>query len=279
MMMIARPALLTCLLTLVVAAPIALMELSRTPVEPREVHTVASRLADFGPAARARLTSAFGRAGVPYPPARLRLAAFKQEGRLDLYAAADAHGRALRFIKSYDVSAGPQPMQAAYRGPKLAEGDRRTPEGLYRLEGLNPNSIEHVSIRIGYPNRQDRARAEADGRALDRLGGDVMLHGGGPGGSEGCLKLTDREVEELFTLLADARADAARAGRPLPADILIAPYDFRLTAPDHDVLESARLDQTLPLWAPALYQEIDRSLADLPTAEPGARFRTWLAAD
>ena len=62
MMMIARPALLTCLLTLVVAAPIALMELSRTPVEPREVHTVASRLADFGPAARARLTSAFGRA-------------------------------------------------------------------------------------------------------------------------------------------------------------------------------------------------------------------------
>ncbi|MEQ8603350.1 MAG: L,D-transpeptidase family protein [Marivibrio sp.] len=276
---IAKPALFTCLLTLCVAGPLALIELSRAPVEPRETHTTASRLADFGPAARARLSGVFGRAGVPYPPARVRLAAFKQEGRLDLFAAADAHGRELRFIKSYDVDAGPQPMQAAYRGPKLMEGDRRTPEGLYRLEGLNPNSIEHVSIRIGYPNRQDRARAAAAGRPPEALGGDIMLHGGGPGGTEGCLKLTDREVEELFTLLADARADAARAGRPLPADILIAPYDFRFASADHDVLEAARLDAALPEWAPALYAEIDRSLADLPTAEPGARFRTWLAAD
>lgn len=275
--MLTRPTLLTCLLTLLIAAPVALHELARAPIEPREPpHTVASRLDGFGPAARARLTALFSRAGVPYPPARVRLAAFKTEGRLDLLAAAGADDAALRFIKSYRMTAGPLPADHAPEGPKRRAGDRRVPEGLYRLEYLNPNSVAHVSIRIGYPNRFDRARAEAEGRAPASLGDAIMLHGGGPSGTEGCLALADREMEELFTLLADARAEAARRGETAPADILIAPWDFRTASRDPGGPEAIAKGDA---WTARLHREIERSLAALPTADPGARYRTWLASD
>ncbi|MCR9220368.1 MAG: L,D-transpeptidase family protein [Alphaproteobacteria bacterium] len=278
--MLTRPTLLTCLLTLLIAAPLALHELARTPIEPRAPsHTVESRLDGFGPSARARLAAPFSRAGVPYPPARVRLAAFKAEGRLELFAAAGPGGAgdaALRFIKSYRMTAGPLPVAQAPKGPKRRAGDRRVPEGLYRLHTLNPNSVAHVSIRIGYPNRFDRARAEAEGRAPESLGDAIMLHGGGPSGTEGCLALADREMEELFTLLADARADAARRGDTAPADILIAPRDFRTASLDHAALEA--MTDGAP-WTARLHREIDRSLAALPTADPAARYRAWLAAD
>jgi murein L,D-transpeptidase YafK len=42
------------------------------------------------------------------------------------------------------------PIQAAsgVPGPKLKEGDRQVPEGIYRLVLLNPNSRYHVSLRL-----------------------------------------------------------------------------------------------------------------------------------
>jgi hypothetical protein len=268
---------MTSLLVLAVAGPLALYDALRPTVEPRTFETVASRLDDFGPRARARLSAPFARAGVPYPPPRMRLAAFKREARLDLFAGA---GEDLRFIKSYALIAGPQPARDATLGPKRAEGDRRVPEGLYRLDYLNPNSVEHVSIKIGYPNRFDRARAAEAGRDPATLGDDIMLHGGAPLGTEGCLALTDAEMEELFTLVADARAEAEADGRRLDADILIAPADFRFSPLDHAAIERATRAGDLPRWAPLLYAEIDRSLADLPGGDRrGRNLRTLLAAD
>lgn len=274
-----RTCLTTSLFALAIAGPLVLYDMARTPVEPRVVETLASRLTDLGPSARARLSSPFSRAGVPYPPTRLRLAAFKDEGRLDLFAGAGGRDADLRFIKSYDMIAGPRPTQAAYRGPKRREGDRRVPEGLYRLDYLNPNSQSHLSIKIDYPNRFDRAQALDDGRALTSLGGDIMLHGGAPLGTEGCIAIADAEIEELFILLADARAEAERDGRQIAADILIAPRDFRFSPRDHAALASADLPDWMPQWAPALYQEIDRSLAALPHQSRGAILSTLMAAE
>jgi len=48
--------------------------------------------------------------------------------------------------------------------PKLKEGDQQVPEGIYRIESLNPNSLYHLALRVNYPNQEDRRRAIEDGR-------------------------------------------------------------------------------------------------------------------
>jgi len=54
---------------------------------------------------------------------RLRLAAFKQEGRLDLYAAADAHGDELRF----HLATSPEFRAALMRrGPRASRRPTQT---------------------------------------------------------------------------------------------------------------------------------------------------------
>ena len=58
-------------------------------------------------------------------------------------------------------------------GPKLREGDRQVPEGVYDIESLNPNSRFHVALRVGYPNAFDRQMAGREGRTA--LGGDIMI--------------------------------------------------------------------------------------------------------
>ena len=62
------------------------------------------------------------------------------------------------WVRSYPIlaaSGGP--------GPKLQEGDGQIPEGIYPIELLNPNSLYHVSLRVGYPNALDRTMAARDG--------------------------------------------------------------------------------------------------------------------
>ena len=49
-------------------------------------------------------------------------------------------------------------------GPKLKNGDKQIPEGIYSVEYLNPNSKFYLSIKINYPNDFDREKASLDGR-------------------------------------------------------------------------------------------------------------------
>ena len=78
-------------------------------------------------------------------------------------------------------------------GPKLREGDRQVPEGVYTIANMNPNSISHLSLALSYPNDFDRARAAEDGRADNTLGGSIMIHGGS--GSIGCMAVGDEAAE------------------------------------------------------------------------------------
>jgi hypothetical protein len=170
--------------------------------------TIADRVAQYGPTARARLVPFFRAAGVPYPPARFVLLGFKRERELQLLAAGP--GRGLSFIRSYAIQGA-----SGVLGPKLREGDRQVPEGVYSILYLNPNSVAHLSLALSYPNDYDRARAAEEGR--DDLGGDIMIHGGS--GSAGCLAVGDVAAEELFVLAADAGwRDAV---------VLVSPVDFR----------------------------------------------------
>jgi murein L,D-transpeptidase YafK len=124
----------------------------------------------------------------------------KSERRLTLFK----NGRILR---SYDVALG-----RGGPGDKEREGDSRVPEGHYRIVGRNPDSAYHLSLRISYPTPEQAARAQAHG--IDP-GGDIMIHGirNGLGWigplhrladwTQGCIAVTDQEIEEVWTLVPD----------------------------------------------------------------------------
>ena len=176
----------------------------------QERKTVDDRLRDFGGRCDVLWRARCEKAGLPYPPARVRLLALKAEKRLEVFGGrADGPWIFLAEVAVLAASGGP--------GPKLRQGDRQVPEGLYEISALNPNSRFHVSLRVGYPNEEDRERAREDGR--DALGGDIMIHGGAA--SIGCLAVGDPAAEELFTLAARRRPT-----------LLILPSDFRAGAPD-----------------------------------------------
>ena len=71
--------------------------------------------------------------------------------------------------ETFHVVFGPRP-----HGPKLTEGDERTPEGNYILDYKKSNSPFYRAIHISYPNREDRERSAQAG--VDP-GGQIMLHG------------------------------------------------------------------------------------------------------
>lgn len=168
---------------------------------------VAARQAEVA----AALAEPLRRAGLPWPVPRLALVALKGERVLELWGRSGES--AWRLVRTYPIlaaSGGP--------GPKLREGDLQVPEGVYRVEGLNPNSRFYLSIKVDYPSGEDKALAGSDGRK--NLGGDIFIHGSAV--SIGCLALGDAAIEEVFVT-------AAKAKRPIP--VLIAPRDFRRAPP------------------------------------------------
>jgi murein L,D-transpeptidase YafK len=72
-------------------------------------------------------------------------------------------------LKSYPIALGPHP-----RGPKRREGDGRTPEGVYAIDGRIAESPYHLALHISYPSEADAERATA---ARWRPGGAIMIHG------------------------------------------------------------------------------------------------------
>lgn len=94
-------------------------------------------------------------------------------------------------------------------GHKQFEGDEKTPEGTYRINGRNPTSRYHLSLRVSYPNAQDRAFAAKAGKSP---GGDIFIHGQ-PNGSplarigqdwtDGCVALSNAEIKEIWGLVRD----------------------------------------------------------------------------
>jgi len=115
--------------------------------------------------------------------------------------------RGASVLRSYRIALGRSPQ-----GAKIAAGDGRTPEGRYILDWRNPNSRFHRSIHVSYPNDADRARARRLGLSP---GGDIMIHGlprrlDGLGAehtrwdwTEGCVAVSNAEMDEIWTLVAD----------------------------------------------------------------------------
>ena len=110
-------------------------------------------------------------------------------------------------VRTYYVALGRSPV-----GDKQRIGDNRTPEGLFYIEGRNPQSRYHLSLRISYPDSAHRVRAAKLGVAP---GGDIMIHGlpveqamFGPAHRDfdwtnGCIAVTNQEIEELWRVIRD----------------------------------------------------------------------------
>lgn len=188
------------------------------------VHTVSSRLAQLR-STRPELDDLARSAG-----GRIDILVFKRERRVEVHAPAWATPIVM-----------PMTATSGKPGPKLREGDRQIPEGVYRSAGLNPNSAFHVSMRVSYPNEEDRRHAKEDGRS--RLGGDIFLHGGS--GSVGCVAVGDQNAEVVFFLAAECGVES----------IVIAPYDMRK---GRDTLYESSIEA--PSWYPKLLDAIELAM-------------------
>jgi murein L,D-transpeptidase YafK len=140
----------------------------------------------------------FESVNVPYPPSQILLRAFKRERELELWARADER---FALVKTYPICA-----TSGSAGPKRHEGDEQVPEGFYVIDGFNPRSRFHLSLKVSYPNASDRVLGKKP------LGGDVFVHGNCV--TIGCMPITDPLIEELY-VIAVASKDFTNAEIPL----------------------------------------------------------------
>ena len=140
--------------------------------------------------------------GHPLPPGTTidRIVVEKAARKMSIF-------RDSKQIKTYRIALGRNPV-----GAKQAEGDMKTPEGIYKIDSRNPQSSFHLALHISYPSDDDKARAAERGVPA---GFDIMIHGirnglGWIGAfhrwtdwTVGCIALTDEEIEELFRVTPD----------------------------------------------------------------------------
>jgi murein L,D-transpeptidase YafK len=200
----------------------------------KESKTVKEAISDIEHRTILRLESDFIEKGVSLDNFELSLLAFKEEQLLELYAR-NEHTDEWFLVKTYPFKA-----YSGKLGPKLKEGDRQIPEGIYQIEYLNPNSSYHLSLKVNYPNEFDRERAIKDGR--DNLGGDIMIHGKDV--TIGCIPIGDSSIEEVFFLAEKSIKNGI--------NVIISPRDFRINKnfPSIDLIE----------WELELYKQISDKL-------------------
>lgn len=105
-------------------------------------------------------------------------------------------------LKEFHVALSPN-----HQGPKVMEGDERTPEGRYVLDYKNSDSSFYKSIHISYPNQADLARAH---KYNVDPGGEIMIHGLPPdthlppsivqefNWTDGCIAVTNHQMDEIW---------------------------------------------------------------------------------
>ncbi len=107
-----------------------------------------------------------------------------------------------KILKTYRIALGLEPM-----GDKTYEGDYKTPEGKYFINGKNSKSAYYKNLGISYPNQRDRLEAKKSGKPT---GGDVKIHGlrndmawlgkchRFKDWTHGCVAVSNPEMEEIY---------------------------------------------------------------------------------
>ena len=171
--------------------------------------------------------------GIHKYPAQLLLIAFKAEQILEMYAIIN---KATILIESYPFTGFSGTI-----GPKLKNGDKQIPEGIYSVEYLNPNSNYYLSMKINYPNDFDREKARLDGRV--DLGGDIFIHGKDK--TTGCIPVGDEAMAEIFVLVSKLDLDKVK--------VIICPHDFRKNE-KYPVIPQIN-------WSEELYDKLKKELS------------------
>jgi len=114
-------------------------------------------------------------------------------------------------IKSYAIVLGANP-----KDDKLRQGDKRTPEGIFRVKELYYHSEWSKFILLDYPNQDSwrkflQAKARGEVKANDDIGGEIGIHGVKKGQdwlidrqvnwTWGCVSLKNKDVDEIYPLL------------------------------------------------------------------------------
>jgi murein L,D-transpeptidase YafK len=133
---------------------------------------------------------------------------FKEERELELWVR-EPRKKSFQLFRTYRIAA-----MSGKLGPKVSQGDLQAPEGFYYVApgAMNPQSNFHLSFNIGYPNKFDRAHG--------RDGTFIMVHGNRV--SIGCFAMTDKKIEEIYTLCDAAHASGQKFFR-------VHSFPFRMT--------------------------------------------------
>lgn len=112
----------------------------------------------------------------------------KEENVLEVWV---QNGSTFKHFKNYKIC-----TFSGGIGHKEKLGDGKSPEGFYYVSpsGMNPWSKFHLSFNIGYPNKYDKAH--------NYTGNYIMVHGSCV--SIGCYAMTDKRIEEIYTIAQKA---------------------------------------------------------------------------
>ncbi|HUF14085.1 MAG TPA: hypothetical protein VMN78_13355 [Longimicrobiales bacterium] len=152
-----------------------------------------SRVVDARLDTKFELKALFAERGLAYPPRDLYFRLFKQEQVLEVWVQDTPGADTYTLLREYPICAIP-----GRPGPKTRSDDFQAPEGFYYIEGFNPESEFHLSLRLNYPNAADRIIGVSDS-----WGGDIYIHGGCS--TVGCFPMTDETMQELYWLAVEAR--------------------------------------------------------------------------
>jgi murein L,D-transpeptidase YafK len=202
----------------------------------KEKQTIESIVEKYNPKVKASLQNNFAKNNIESNDFEMAILAFKKEQILEVVVRKNEN-ESWKLLKMYPFTAFSGKI-----GPKLKNGDKQIPEGIYQMEYLNPNSKYHLSIKVNYPNAFDREKAKLDGRT--DLGGDIMIHGKNV--TIGCIPVGDKNIEEIFILATKTK------NKHFP--IIIAPHDFRTnkTFPEIEAIS----------WEKDLYKNIAKELTN-----------------
>ena len=101
-------------------------------------------------------------------------------------------------------------------GDKMMEGDKKTPEGIYKIIYKKPHAKWNKMLMLDYPNETDKAKfskRKQDGKipAKARIGGGIAIHGTWRNDdravdelqnwTEGCISMFNADLNELYNII------------------------------------------------------------------------------
>lgn len=189
--------------------------------------TIESRIKEIEPETVRRLQ-------LKFMPTELKFLILKEERSLEIWGK-DPSGKWQFLYQNVILT------MSSKKGPKLLEDDGKTPEGVYRITRLNPQSVFLLALELDYPSEEDKKTARAQGIELSRMGQGMEIHGFGL--TADGIGVTDRGLYAMFYLAAKVGLEHTQ--------VIISPNDFRKRPP------SVNME---PAWLLERYKMLEKEL-------------------